>query len=100
MTLPHRHRAPSFALCLVGLLILTLIVTAASGAAPPAGADAADVAHVPLSPSLREMDQWGEHARTAKIMLVLLQVAAILAAASCSGGWRSGGAGEGAGCCR
>ena len=38
-----------------------------------------------VSPSLREIDNWEEHARTAKIMLVLFQVAAILAAAKLLG---------------
>jgi Kef-type K+ transport system membrane component KefB len=41
--------------------------------------------HVRLSPSLREIDDWGEHARTAKIMLVLIQLAVMLAAAKILG---------------
>jgi Kef-type K+ transport system membrane component KefB len=39
----------------------------------------------PVSPDLHEIDGWGEHARTAKIMLVLFQVAAILVAAKLMG---------------
>ncbi|MGB7159145.1 MAG: cation:proton antiporter [Tepidisphaeraceae bacterium] len=38
-----------------------------------------------VSPSLKEMDGWGEHARVAKMMLVLVQVAVILAAAKLLG---------------
>jgi len=54
----------------------------------PASALAADVAvagHERISPSLREMDAWGEQARVAKTMLVLIQVAAMLAAAKLMG---------------
>jgi Kef-type K+ transport system membrane component KefB len=39
----------------------------------------------PISPDLHEIDAWGEHARAAKIMLVLFQVASILAAAKLLG---------------
>ena len=42
-------------------------------------------AHAPVSPNLHEIDAWGEHARTAKIMLILFQVAAILASAKLLG---------------
>jgi Kef-type K+ transport system membrane component KefB len=38
-----------------------------------------------VSPSLREMDNWDEHARAGKTMLVLFQVAAILVAAKLLG---------------
>src|SRR5688500_8355719 len=41
--------------------------------------------HVRISPSLREINDWGEHARVAKSMLVLIQVAAMLAAAKLLG---------------
>jgi Kef-type K+ transport system membrane component KefB len=52
--------------------------------APRALAASAD-AHAPVSPNLHEIDAWGEHARTAKIMLILFQVAAILASAKLLG---------------
>jgi Kef-type K+ transport system membrane component KefB len=48
-----------------------------------AAAESAD--HVRISPSLREINDWGEHARVAKSMLVLIQVAAMLAAAKLLG---------------
>jgi Kef-type K+ transport system membrane component KefB len=38
-----------------------------------------------VSPDLHEIDAWGEHARAAKIMLILFQVAAILASAKLLG---------------
>lgn len=38
-----------------------------------------------ISPSLVEMDSWGEHARVAKTMLILFQVAALLGAAKLMG---------------
>ena len=38
-----------------------------------------------MSPDLHEIDAWGEHARAAKIMLILFQVAAILASAKLLG---------------
>src|SRR5688500_7674762 len=41
--------------------------------------------HVRISPSLREINDWGEHARVAKSMLGLIQVAAMLAAAKLLG---------------
>ena len=65
-------------------LVAALVGLAAAAALLPAVAAAAD-ASGRISPSLREMDAWGEHARTAKIMLVLFQVAAILAAAKLMG---------------
>lgn len=39
----------------------------------------------PVSPDLHEMADWGEHARAARIMLILFQVAAILASAKLLG---------------
>jgi Kef-type K+ transport system membrane component KefB len=70
-------------LTVAGLLLLVLFPAAVASAATPD-----DAAHERLSPSLREMDQWGEHARVAKTMLVLIQVAVMLAAAKLLG-WLS-----------
>src|SRR3954471_21505117 len=42
-------------------------------------------AHPAVSLDLHEMDNWGEHARAAKTMLVLFQLAAVLAAAKVLG---------------
>ncbi len=62
-------------------LLLFLVWPAVASAA--AASEAAD--HARISPSLREIDAWGEHARVAKSMLVLIQVAAMLAAAKLLG---------------
>jgi Kef-type K+ transport system membrane component KefB len=56
------------------------ILTVLGALLVPCAASAATV-----SPDLHEIDAWGEHARTAKIMLVLFQVAAILASAKLLG---------------
>ena len=64
---------------LAGAMLLLPLLAAPCFAA----ADAA--AHGRISPSLREMDDWGEHARVARTMLVLIQVAAMLAAAKLLG---------------
>src|SRR4051812_44595634 len=50
-----------------------------------AGIDSAAADHPRISTSLIEMDGWGEHARVAKTMLVLVQIAAMLAAAKLLG---------------
>src|SRR5688572_9256054 len=60
---------------LLGFVLFPVVASAA--------AESAD--HVRISPSLREIDNWGEHARVAKAMLVLIQIAAILAAAKLLG---------------
>jgi Kef-type K+ transport system membrane component KefB len=52
-------------------------------ASPAAACAAAE--HARISPSLREMDDWGEHARTARIMLILVQIAVMLGAAKLLG---------------
>ena len=74
------------------LLASVVLLLAVAAAAPCAhGADAAAAgateaaALAAVGPNLREMDAWGEHARVAKIMLVLFQVAVILAAAKLMG---------------
>ena len=69
---------------------VVLLLTVVAGAPCAYGADAAaapatDSAHAAVGPNLREMDAWGEHARVAKIMLILFQVATILAAAKLLG---------------
>jgi Kef-type K+ transport system membrane component KefB len=58
------------------ILVCTTIASAAADGAPE---------HVRVSPSLREMDDWGDHARTARIMLILVQIAIMLAAAKLAG---------------
>ena len=55
-----------------GVAVLLVVLGCAT-----ASARGADAALVRVSPDLHEMDAWGEHARTAKIMLVLFQVAAM-----------------------
>ena len=83
---PTRRNLPSVRDRIVVVLALVLLLPAACVcAAEAAGAGAGSAGHATISPSLREIDSWGEHARTAKIMLVLLQVAAILAAAKLLG---------------
>jgi Kef-type K+ transport system membrane component KefB len=57
------------------------LVCAACAAASTTG----DARHARLSPNLSEMDQWGEHGRKAKIMLVLFQLSAMLVAAKVLG---------------
>ena len=65
------------------LACAALTVVAVAVLAPLARADVA--ANPTVSPDLHEMDAWGEHARAAKIMLILFQVAAILASAKLLG---------------
>jgi Kef-type K+ transport system membrane component KefB len=78
---PARHLFP----------ILMFLLVCSAAALPALGADAgspnagAGGAHPRISPDLREMDQWGEHGRKAKIMLILFQVAAMLVAAKLLG---------------
>src|SRR5215211_5164860 len=64
-------------------LLAALLLLVVLPAMPAAAADATD--HARLSPSLREMDDWGEHARVAKTMLVLIQLGVLLAAAKVLG---------------
>ena len=66
-----------------GVGLLLPLIVALSLLALPSIAIAAGAERI--SPSLREMDGWGEHARTGKIMLVLIQLAAMLAAAKLMG---------------
>ena len=66
------------------LACAALAVMAAASPALAAG-DLASAAQAPVGPDLRGMDAWGEHARAAKIMLILFQVAAILVAAKLFG---------------
>ena len=54
------------------LLLLPFLLAAAPSATP-------------VAPDLRFIDDWGEHARAARVMLILFQVAAILAAAKLLG---------------
>jgi Kef-type K+ transport system membrane component KefB len=54
-------------------------------ATPATIASGQGATHAPISPDLREIDAWGEHARAAKIMLILFQVATILAASKLMG---------------
>jgi Kef-type K+ transport system membrane component KefB len=77
MRISHRYVVVAVA----GALLLG--VAPALHAVAPESASAA--AHVRVSPSLKEIDAWGEQARAAKIMLVLFQVAAILTAAKLMG---------------
>jgi len=67
-SVPHRWLT---LLCFFALLIAPAVARAASDAS--------------VSPDLHEIDGWGEHARTAKIILVLFQLAAILVAAKLLG---------------
>ena len=83
---PTRSNLPSVRDSTVVVLALVLLLSAACAcAAGSAEAGPVSAGRVTISPSLREIDNWGEHARTAKIMLVLLQLAAILAAAKLLG---------------
>jgi Kef-type K+ transport system membrane component KefB len=73
-------------------IICSALIVAAAAAAMllfplPASAAVGEVVGVQgrISPSLRELDTWGDHARVAKTMLVLIQVAAMLAAAKLLG---------------
>jgi len=63
------------AVCVVGGLSLNASAAAGSGGGE----------HPRISPNLTGMEAWGEHARTARVMLTLFQVAAILAAAKLMG---------------
>ena len=65
----------------IGIALILLLVCPALAAV----ADDEAGGGVRISPSLREMDDWGEHARVAKAMLVLIQVAVMLAAAKLLG---------------
>ena len=70
---------------LPALFAFLLVCLAAAWPALAADGAAAADAHARISPDLREMDQWGEHGRKAKIMLILFQVAAMLTAAKILG---------------
>jgi hypothetical protein len=75
----------------IALPLILLWITAPSlvlAASPPGDA----VGHVveSISPNLHQMDDWGEHGRKAKVMLILFQLAAMLVAANCSPVWSSG----------
>src|SRR5687768_1716782 len=77
LTTRHPRLLLMLALC-IGVLSSTALAAEAAGSEGATGP-------VHISPSLREMDAWGEHARTARIMLTLFQVAAMLAAAKLMG---------------
>src|SRR5689334_15965104 len=67
------------------IVLATLFLSLACTTIASAAADGA-AEHVRVSPSLREMDDnWGDHARTARIMLILVQIAVMLAAAKLAG---------------
>lgn len=79
-----RRLFPLLMLVLIGVATaLSAFAAAAGGPAAGAGGDAG--AHARISPNLTEMDQWGEHGRKAKIMLILFQIAAMLVAAKLLG---------------
>ena len=82
--LPHRRRFP-----LLWLLFACFVMAAFAAmlAAPAAGAAPADdaSAHSRISPDLGQLDQWGEHGRKAKTMLILFQLSAMLIAAKVLG---------------
>ena len=71
-------------LCAIAML-LTIGALQCPALAAGAAAQAAGDAHEHISPSLKEIDNWGEHARTAKTMLVLFQIAVMLGAAKLLG---------------
>jgi Kef-type K+ transport system membrane component KefB len=78
------RRVPAFTIALLLLVLLWITAPSFTFAASPAG-DA--VGHVVerISPNLRQMDDWGEHGRKAKVMLILFQLAAMLVAAKLLG---------------
>ncbi len=65
-------------------LFLAVIVVSCLLAVPAIAADAHG-ASARISPDLHQMDGWGQHGRTAKTMLILFQLAAMLAAAKLMG---------------
>jgi Kef-type K+ transport system membrane component KefB len=95
MPMPRSRPRPFPVLGLVAFVSVALAAALAATAAPAPTADGAtaaiagvagvDDAHARISPSLDEMDAWGEHGRKAKIMLILFQVAAMLVAAKLLG---------------
>src|SRR5688500_14399136 len=71
--LRHMRRMLCRAVPVICILLLCASPAMAASDAPPVSAD------------LREIDAWGEHARLAKTMLILLQIAAILFATKLMG---------------
>ena len=78
MPVPIPRKTWPAGVALAGFLVVTL------SAAPGALAAGEGLSHR-VSPDLHEIDAWGEHARAAKIMLILFQVAAILVSAKLLG---------------
>src|SRR5687768_18503613 len=71
--LRHMRRMLCRAVPVICILLLCASPAMAASDAPPVSAD------------LHEIDAWGEHARLAKTMLILLQIAAILSATKITG---------------
>ncbi len=64
---------------------ILLVVIAAGLLAFTPGVLHASASPAPLSPDLHEISTWGEHAKTAQLMLIVFQLAAMLAAAKLAG---------------
>jgi Kef-type K+ transport system membrane component KefB len=75
-----------FLVVTLALLVLFWIVAPSSAfAASAPNSSAADHAVERISPNLHQLDDWGEHGRKAKVMLILFQLAAMLVAAKLLG---------------
>lgn len=83
---PLSRMVAPLAFLLLGLAALpACAVMTAPAASPAAAAAPGGEPHSRISPSLTEMDAWGDHARKAKIVLILFQVAGMLVAAKLLG---------------